>query len=141
MLIPVITKQLTPIYKIKALQLVWSAFFACLGLGLLGCTEQAKRPLTTLELGEKVYFRRCFTCHQANGKGMAGNRRLAADLTTQRGVMDQSDMALAQTIKTGLTGPIGKMPPLGPVLSDEEIAAVLVFVRHKFQGEDFTPQP
>lgn len=97
------------------------------------CHSGSKSPPSELELGRQVYLRRCYTCHQADGKGMMGSRQIAADLTASPGVLAKPDSVLSKTIKTGITGPIGKMPPLGPVMSDEEIALVLNYIRVTYQ--------
>ncbi len=83
--------------------------------------------------GEKVYAQTCIACHGANGKGMIPG---VSDLTAADGPLVKSDDVLIASIRDGLTTP-GKplsMPPKGgnPSLSDEDIQAVLAYVREAF---------
>lgn len=91
--------------------------------------ELTARPLT----GDAIYRARCSPCHQANAEGLApsfpplvGSEWVTGDVETPiRIVLD------------GLTGPTqvrgarydGNMPAWGSMLTDEEIAAVLTYVR------------
>ena len=75
--------------------------------------------------GEAIYKNVCTTCHMADAKGatgagtypsLAGNRRLTA---------------AAYPIMVVVRGQKG-MPPFGPVLDDEQVAAVVTYVRTHF---------
>ena len=77
------------------------------------------------EAGSEVYKNICQACHQPDGRGQD---RVAANLI-------DSELALAPAAVTarillnGKEGAIGLMPPIGAVLSDDQIAAVLTYIR------------
>ena len=88
---------------------------------------------TASEAGEKVYAQTCVACHGANGKGAIPG---VSDFTKADGPLAKSDDTLFASIRDGLVTP-GKplsMPPKGgnPSLSDEEIQAVLEYLRSSF---------
>lgn len=83
--------------------------------------------------GAKVYSTNCSSCHQANGKGqpgvfppLAGNAVVTGDASK-----------VIHIVKNGLSGKIsvngttynGQMPPWKGTLSDNDIAAVITYVR------------
>jgi mono/diheme cytochrome c family protein len=87
------------------------------------------------EAGEKVYAQTCIACHGANGKGAIPG---VSDFTKADGPLSKSDEVLAASIRDGVATP-GKplsMPPKGgnPSLTDEEIQAVLEYLRSSFGG-------
>jgi mono/diheme cytochrome c family protein len=108
--------------------------------------EEIKSHLKGVELalfieGKKIFSREgyCITCHQENGKGLeaSGFPPLAgADWVT-----GNEERLIKLTLK-GLMGPIevngkkypGQVPmtPFGGLLNDEEVAAVLTYVRNSF---------
>ncbi len=96
-------------------------------------------PLTPEEqgrydAGREVYKNICQACHQPDGRGQD---KVAANLI-------DSDLALApaevtaRILLNGKEGPIGLMPPIGAVLSDDQIAAVLTYVRREW-GQTGSP--
>lgn len=134
-----------------------------LALGLAGalgaCLEDPEReqgqwPISRAELaahaskneaagaasdaGEAAYRKTCIACHGADGRGHGG--KTAADLTAPGGVLQKPDAALLASIRDGATGPIGVMPPHRALLTDDELAAVLGYVRRTF-GPGITPDP
>jgi len=85
------------------------------------------------EVGEKVYAQTCIACHGTNGKGAIPG---VSDFTKSDGPLAKLDDTLFASIRDGLATP-GKplsMPPKGgnPSLSDEEIRAVLEYLRSSF---------
>jgi mono/diheme cytochrome c family protein len=98
------------------------------------------RPLTAEEQrrfaeGRQVYATVCAGCHQANGQGLPG---VAKSLVG-------SPWALApapQVIRIVLHGKEGNMlmPPVGGSMTDEQIAAVLTYVRRSW-GNAALPIP
>lgn len=83
--------------------------------------------------GAKVYSTNCSSCHQANGKGqpgvfppLAGNAVVTGDASK-----------VIHIVKNGLNGKItvngktynGQMPPWKGTLSDNDIAAVVSYIR------------
>jgi mono/diheme cytochrome c family protein len=89
----------------------------------LSAAEQAR-----YDAGRDVYRNLCIACHQANGRGQD---KVAPPLVG-------SELALAdpavpiRILLNGKEGTIGLMPPLGSVLTDDQIAAVLTYVRREW---------
>ena len=99
-------------------------------------------PLTAdqqklFEVGRTVYNTLCTACHQPTGTGMEG---LAPALVDSDWVLGTPDI-LPRIIIHGLSGPIKvngqswslEMPPLGPALSDEQVAGVLTYIRREWE--------
>ena len=86
------------------------------------------------DAGDEVYRNLCTACHQANGQGL---EKVAPTLVG-------SDFALAspqitvRILLNGKEGTTGLMPPLGSVLTDDQVAAVLTYVRRAW-GNDGSP--
>lgn len=84
------------------------------------------------DTGSTLYAAICAACHQADGRGLEG---LAPPLLDSEWVLGPSERPV-RIVLHGVRGPIrvlgkthtGDMPPLG-VLPDEQIAAVLTYVR------------
>lgn len=99
--------------------------------------------------GQKIYFREghCVTCHQPNGKGLDP---AFPSLEKSEWVSGDSDR-LIKISMYGLMGPIevngkkydGQVPmtPFAGMLKDDEIAAVLTFVRNSFGNQADPIQP
>ncbi len=87
----------------------------------------------TAASGEAIYQRQCATCHGADGQGVAGAFPPLAGADWVTGDTDR----LVRILMHGLQGPVevggtrynGVMPAFGGRLSDEEIAAVLTYIR------------
>jgi mono/diheme cytochrome c family protein/glucose/arabinose dehydrogenase len=90
-------------------------------------------PLTAREqerfdAGREVYRNYCQACHQADGRGQD---RLAPSLV-------ESPLALAEAsvpvrvLLHGKEGATGLMPPVGGTLGDDQIAAVLTYIRREW---------
>jgi mono/diheme cytochrome c family protein len=88
-------------------------------------------------LGEKVYKQYCFACHQMDGRGVPGNFPPLIKTDWVNGEKER----LIKLVINGMEGPIqvngevynSVMTPHG-FLSDEEIAAVLTYVRSNFEN-------
>lgn len=93
-------------------------------------TAEERRRLAA---GAEVYAGACAACHQANGEGMEG---VAKSLVGSRWVLAPP----AQTIRIVLHGKEGEMlmPPVGSTMTDEQVAAVLTYVRRSW-GNDASP--
>jgi mono/diheme cytochrome c family protein/glucose/arabinose dehydrogenase len=84
--------------------------------------------------GKEVYRNICQACHQPDGRGQ---ERVAPSLIG-------SNLALAEPgipvriLLNGKEGPIGLMPAIGAVLSDDQIAGVLTYIRREW-GQTGTP--
>jgi putative heme-binding domain-containing protein len=108
-----------------------------------------KAELKTYDLGKAVFNRdaHCVTCHQPNGLGLAP----IYPPLTNKDWLAGDDERLIKIVLKGLWGPLevnGKRfdptkgtPPMtgfADLLKDEEIAAVLTYVRQSF-GNDYDP--
>ncbi|MEY2890992.1 MAG: hypothetical protein RJA98_900 [Pseudomonadota bacterium] len=90
----------------------------------------------TLKLGREVYGQHCADCHGEQGQGaqgaypaLAGNRAV-----TQASPLNALRMVLVGGYAPSTAGnprPWG-MPPLGPTLSDAEVAAVVSYIRQSW---------
>lgn len=92
------------------------------------------------EKGKSAYTKAgCISCHQASGLG--SDVQNAPPLAASDWVTASEPDRLIRIVIHGISGPIqvsgkeygkGVMPPLGSVLNDEEIAAVLTFIRNEW---------
>ena len=107
-------------------------------------TDDPKADEATLALGKELYDKAgsCTTCHQPTGLGIPGAFPPLADSEWVSGPSEN----LIRIQLRGLMGPItvngtlynGVMPPLAEAVfpqTDENIAAVLTYVRHTFGNE------
>jgi len=78
--------------------------------------------------GAEVYKNICITCHQPDGRGQ---EKLAASLVGSTFALASPDVP-ARILLNGKEGPIGLMPPVGSVLNDDQIAAVLTYIRREW---------
>ncbi len=110
-------------------------------------TEQESAPVLNLsaeglrlyDLGREVYTREahCATCHQPNGKGLAG---IYPALDTSEWIRGDEERLIKLVLKglwqaTSPDGAPASVPPMTPfenLLDDEELAAVLTYVRTRF---------
>ncbi|NKI31972.1 PVC-type heme-binding CxxCH protein [Croceivirga thetidis] len=93
--------------------------------------------------GKEIYEREgyCITCHQKNGQGLAATGH--PPLRQSKWVVENEERLIKLTLK-GIIGPMvvqnleydGQVPmtPFGGILDDEEIAAVLTYVRNSFSN-------
>lgn len=79
-----------------------------------------------MAMGETVYEEQCARCHGSDGEGTSGVPALAGNTT-----VTGEPVAVIQTV---LQGP-GTMPSFRGRLNDEEIAAVITYVRNTW-GND-----
>ncbi len=79
--------------------------------------------------GKAIYGQYCVACHGADGKG---NNGLGASYVDDPTRLAQSDEDLIKSIKEGKQGNVGVMPPWGGTLNDDQIKAVLGFIRAEF---------
>lgn len=97
-----------------------------------------------LDKGRTIYAGLCAACHQPHGYGLDG---LAPPLVDSEWVLGKPDVA-ARIILHGLAGPVkvaGRnwnlaMPPL-PHLSDEDVAAVLTYLRREWEHNASPVEP
>jgi mono/diheme cytochrome c family protein len=79
--------------------------------------------------GEAIYKQYCTPCHGVDGKG---NNGMAASYVDDPARLAKPDEELIASIKNGKTGTVGTMPPWGGVLNDDQIKAVLGYIRTTF---------
>jgi mono/diheme cytochrome c family protein len=96
-------------------------------------------PLTAeeerrFEAGHEIYTNICQACHQQDGRGSTG---VAASLVGSALALGPADVT-ARILLNGKEGTIGLMPALGATLSDDQIAAVLTYIRREW-GQDGSP--
>ncbi|EDY83184.1 Cytochrome c subfamily, putative [Verrucomicrobiia bacterium DG1235] len=95
--------------------------------------------------GERVYKSICLACHQGNGLGLP---RAFPPLADSEWVLGPSETPV-RIVLHGLSGPIsvkgqsynGVMPGFGAQLSDDEIAAVVTYVRSAWGNEAQSVSP
>jgi len=87
--------------------------------------EQQQR----FDAGSQIYRSICIGCHQADGKG---KEKLAGNLVDSRYVNGPDPGPATRILLAGKEGAVGLMPPLGGALNDEQIAAVLTYVRREW---------
>lgn len=91
-------------------------------------------------IGKRVFNQTCVVCHQANGEGVAGQ---FPPLVGSEWVLAQSwhgDNHIVRIVLQGLQGPVtvkgqqynNAMTPWGKTLSDQQVAAVLTYVRNEW---------
>jgi mono/diheme cytochrome c family protein len=90
-------------------------------------------PLTAEEqqrftAGQEVYRNVCQACHQADGRGMD---KIAPDLVDSAFASGPPEVPV-RILLHGKEGTVGLMPPVGQVFSDDQIAAVLTYVRREW---------
>jgi mono/diheme cytochrome c family protein len=96
-------------------------------------------PLTDEEqqrfaAGAGLYKSLCLGCHQEDGRG---KEKMAPTLVESPYTIGEPTAAM-RILLAGKEGTTGLMPPLGGALSDEQIAAVLTYVRREW-GNTGTP--
>ena len=79
--------------------------------------------------GRTTYQNLCLPCHQADGRGV---EKLAPPLIGSEFALAADPTIPARVVLHGKEGSVALMPSLGTVLSDEEIAAVLTYIRREW---------
>lgn len=79
--------------------------------------------------GAEIYKGLCIGCHQEDGKG---KDKIGANLVESPYVKSVDPNAVIRVLLSGKEGTIGLMPPVGGTYSDDQIAAVLTFVRRSW---------
>jgi mono/diheme cytochrome c family protein len=90
----------------------------------LSATQQKR-----FDAGAEIYKNICLGCHQEDGRG---KDKLGANLVDSPLVNGADVNTSIRILVNGKEGPIGLMPPLGPALTDEQIAAALTFIRRSW---------
>jgi mono/diheme cytochrome c family protein len=103
----------------------------------------AATPLTPAEqarfdAGRTTYQNLCQPCHQANGRGV---EKIAPPLIGSEFALAPAPTIPIRIVLHGKEGTVALMPPLGGVLSDDEIAAVLTYIRREWGHAASPVQP
>jgi mono/diheme cytochrome c family protein len=93
----------------------------------------AVTPLTAEEeqrfaAGREVYANVCVACHQEDG---LGKEKIAASLVGSTLATGPAQIPV-RILLHGKEGPVGLMPPLGQAFSDDQVAAVLTYIRRQW---------
>ena len=123
-----------------------SVLFGGVALLVLGFSVMNPPPPTPLDDGEAVYMSRCMSCHQVDGAGIAG---VFPPLNETEWVVGDKGR-LIRIVLDGMMGETevkgvvysGAMPPWKTFLTDEEVAAVLTYIRTAWDNDasKVTPQ-
>jgi mono/diheme cytochrome c family protein len=109
----------------------------------------ASQPLTRAQeerftLGETLYSTQCSACHQPNGSGIHG---ISPPLASSEWVLGSKEV-LMRIVLHGIQGPLvvkgqsfEQHMPGQPMLSDEQIAAVLSYVRREWGHQASLVEP
>jgi mono/diheme cytochrome c family protein len=79
--------------------------------------------------GEKIYGDICRPCHQADGRGQD---KVAPPLIGSQFALAASGGVPARILLNGKEGTVGLMPPVGAAFTDDQIAAVLTYIRREW---------
>lgn len=105
---------------------------------------------TQYETGQRVYNQNCASCHGLNGEGQYPQNPMQPDANGLIGApphnatghtWHHADQLLIQTIKAGSTAPgFHPMPAFGDKLSDDDIRAVLAYIKTWWGPEELSAQ-
>lgn len=147
------------LWVLLALLGCWAVWF--LGRHAGGFHAQVYRPYASCEMlqamlpkpeddtlfasGRRAYGAYCVVCHQATGQGLPGQ---FPPLAGSEWVTAPDPHRLIRLVLDGVQGPInvggggfnGAMPPWRDLLKDEEIAAVLTYIRRNKSWENDAPE-
>ena len=126
--------------KLKSMPwiLVCAAVVPCCGLSIAALIQSPARaqsagilnssPITAAD-GKQVYEQICQGCHMPDAKGAVGAASYPA-------LADDKNLASAEYVETQLFGGRKAMPALGRMMSDQQAADVINYVRAHF-GNDY----
>ncbi|MEO0414039.1 MAG: PA14 domain-containing protein [Verrucomicrobiota bacterium] len=122
-----------------------SRFLMLSSIAALSLSAAHGQDAKVLELGKTTY-QACATCHGQDGKGMqVGPAVMAPSLHDSQFVTGESSSPLAALVLKGIQKQDDKyvqaMLALEKVLNDDQMAAVLTYVRSEFGGQKATINP
>ncbi len=108
----------------------------------------AAGPVDPKVAGKRIFTKNCVVCHQSSGEGVAGQFPPLVGSEWVVGGDWHGDNHLVRVLLHGLQGPVqvkgdtfnNAMVPWKDVLSDEQIAAVLTYIRSEW-GNNAAPIP
>jgi mono/diheme cytochrome c family protein len=96
--------------------------------GAAAVTALTTEERRSFEQGQEVYRNICQACHQPNGRGQD---RVAPSLVGSPLALAPAGIP-ARILLNGKEGSIGLMPAIGSVLTDDQIAGVLTYIRREW---------
>jgi cbb3-type cytochrome c oxidase subunit III len=99
-----------------------TCLLAAAGLLVSSLTFQAAFPAAD---GAAIFKKNCMMCHGADGKGFPALK--TPDFTDPKWQSSAKDKEMREVVKNGKKGTT--MPAFGDQLKDEEISAVIAYVR------------
>lgn len=98
--------------------------------------ELPSYPVEQVARGRDIYSANCATCHGADGAGYAQTAIPAPALNGSMHAWHHPDGQIAGFIRGG----VGQMPAVGAAWSDEDIEAVLSYVKQWWEPEQLAYQ-
>lgn len=98
--------------------------------------ELPSYPAAQVAAGQTIYDANCASCHGADGGGYAAEGVPAPALNGSMHAWHHPDAQIAGFIRYG----IGQMPAVGADLTDEEVSALLAYVKQWWQPEQLAYQ-
>jgi mono/diheme cytochrome c family protein/glucose/arabinose dehydrogenase len=117
------TDSLSPRATAVLAKIVWPGKPGTMAVAPLTADEQQR-----FDTGRDIYRNICQGCHQPDGRGQD---RIAPPLAGSTLALARADIP-ARILLSGKEGPTGLMPPIGSTINDEQIAAVLTYVRREW---------
>ena len=100
-------------------------FLILASLALLGGSAWAQGSGDLLKQGQEVFEENCAQCHRANGEGLPAT---FPALNKNPFVLGDPNPVIA-TVLNGRKGNLGRMPSWKDKLDDQQIAAVVTYIR------------
>lgn len=110
-------------------RLTW--ILACLCLGCLATAAPAQEKSAPVPEGQQVYASHCADCHRSNGQGLPNAIASLANSAFVAG----DPVPLITVILEGRKGNLGRMPAWKDTLTDQQIAAVVSFIRNSWGNQ------
>ena len=117
-------------------RIVW--VMVCLCLGCLATDVPAQEKSELFRQGQEVYTSTCADCHRSNGEGLPN----AIASLAKSGFVAGDPIPVVTVILEGRKGNLGRMPAWKDTLTDQQIAAVVSFIRNNWgnKAEAVTPE-
>ena len=95
----------------------------------LALAQGAREPL--FQQGQEIFTNHCVECHRQNGEGLPGT---FPALNGNHFVVGDPGPVIATVLK-GRKGQLGQMPTWKDQLSDQQVAAVVSYIRHAWSNK------
>ena len=105
-------------------------WLALVGLVLLGTAAWAQEPKELVQLGQKIFEDNCAACHRVGGEGLPGT---FPALNGAPFVVGDPKPVIA-TVLNGRKGKLGQMPTWEDQLNDQQVAAVVTYIRQAWSN-------